>query len=95
MIPLSQHATMRCAQSSIRTAFLNELLDLSDVDAPIGSNCRLFRVSRKALKHYDGDSKLGRYAIIWSDDSQSVVTVMPLRSGRGGRRYRSTGKGRK
>lgn len=95
MIPLTQHAATRCAQRGIREGFLDELIRLADVDTPIGSNCRLFRVSRKALKRGDTDGKFGRYAVIWSDDSQSIVTVMPLRSGRAGRRYRSTGRGRK
>lgn len=95
MIPLTQHAATRCAQRGIRPGFLDELISLADVDTPIGSNCRLLRVSRKALKHDAADGKFGRYALIWSDDSQSIVTVMPLRSGRAGRRYRSTGRGGK
>ena len=96
MVHLTQHAATRCAQRGIRAGFLDDLISLSDVDTPIGSNCRLFRVSRKALKRHDyTGSKLARYAVIWSDDSQSIVTVMPLKSGRAGRRYRSTGKGAK
>jgi hypothetical protein len=91
MIPLTQHAAVRCAQRGIRAEFLDELVNLSDVDTPIGSNCRLFRVSRKARHRCDAGDKLGRYAVIWSDDSQSVVTVLPLKNGRSGRRYRSTG----
>jgi hypothetical protein len=92
MIPLTQHAAVRCAQRGIRTEFLDELVSLSDVDTPIGSNCRLFRVSRKSRNRLDNGDKLRRYAVIWSDDSQSVVTVLPLKGGRAGRRYRSTGR---
>lgn len=95
MISMTRHAALRCAQSGIRPDFLDKLVELSDVDEPIGTNCRLFRVSRNAQRRHDDDSKLRRYAVIWSDDSHSVVTVIPLKSGRAGRRYRSTGKGGK
>ena len=92
MIPLTRHAATRCAQRGIRPEFLDELIGLSDVDTPIGSNCRLIRVSRKARDRQAASDKLGRYAIIWSDDTQSVVTVLPLKAGRAGRRYRSSGR---
>jgi hypothetical protein len=92
MIPLTRHAAKRCAQRGIRTKFLDDLIDFSDVDTPIGSNCRLLRISRKALGNNADKNKLGRYAVIWSDDTQSVVTVFPIRKCRSGRRYRSTGR---
>ncbi len=89
MVPLTRHAELRCAQRGIRRDFLAELIELSDVDTPIGSNCRLFRLSRNARQRHD---KVGRYAVIWSDDSQAVVTVVPVKSTRAGRRYRSSGR---
>lgn len=88
MVPLTRHAEARCAQRGIRPDFLARLIDLSDVDTPIGSNCRLLRVSRNARERHD---KLGRYAVIWSDGRQAVVTVVPIKSTRAGRRYRSSG----
>lgn len=93
MIPLTQHASLRCAQRGIRPAFLDDLIRLSDLETPIGSNCRLFRVSPRAGRQHAERDRLSRYAVIWSDDSQSVVTVLPVQRGRSGRRYRNTARG--
>lgn len=90
MIPLTHHASLRCAQRGIRPQFLDDLLRLSDVETAIGSNCRLFRVSPSAGRQHTERDRLSRYAVVWSDDSQSVVTVLPIRRGRSGRRYRSS-----
>ena len=89
MVFLTRHAELRCAQRGIRPDFLAKLISTSDIDTPIGSNCRLLRVSRKAGQRHD---KLGRFAVIWSDDSYAVVTVVPVKSTRAGRRYRSSGR---
>lgn len=89
MVPLTQHAALRCAQRGIRPKFLDDLIRLSDVETPIGSNCRLFRVSPRAGRKHAERDRLSRYAVIWSDDSHSVVTVLPVQTGRSGRRYRS------
>lgn len=93
MTPLTQHASLRCAQRGIRPTFLDDLICLSDLETPIGPNCRLFRVSPRAGRQHAERDRLSRYAIIWSDDSQSVVTVLPVQRGRSGRRYRNTARG--
>ena len=64
MIPMTRHAARRCAQRGIRPGFIDELICLSDIETPIGSNCRLFRVSANGdLRHAERD-RLARYAVI-------------------------------
>ncbi len=91
MIPLTQHAIRRCAQRGVRPDFIDDLIRLSDIETPVGSNCRLFRLSRDFDHRHAARDRLARYAVIWSDDSQSVVTVLPIHAGRRGRRYRNYG----
>ncbi len=93
MIPLTQQASLRRAQRGIGPAFLDNLIRLSDLETPIGSNCRLFRVSPCAGRQHTERDRLSRYVVISSDDSQSVVTVLPIERGRSGRRYRTTARG--
>ena len=93
MIPLTKHASLRCAQRGIRPEFLDDLIQLSDLETPIGSNCRLFRVSPDASRQHPERDRLSRYAVIWSDDSRSVVTVLPVQRSRSGRRYRNISRG--
>lgn len=88
MLRLTKHASLRCAQRGLKADFLSELMRLSDVETPVGSNCRLLQVSRSAGREHAYRDRLSRYGVIWSDDSQSVVTVMALHRGRNGRRYR-------
>lgn len=93
MISLTQHASLRCAQRGIRSEFLDDLIRLSDLETPIGSNCRLFRVSPRAGRQHAERDRLSRYAVIWSDNSQSVVTILPVQRGRSRRRYRNSARG--
>ena len=88
MIPLTRHAELRCAQRGIRPGFLDDLVHLSDLETSAGSNCRLLRVSARAASGHAERDRLSRYAVIWSDDTHAVVTVLPVRCGRVGRRYR-------
>lgn len=67
MTPLTHHASVRCAQRGIRSQFLDDLIQLSDIETPIGSNCRLFRVSPGASCQHTQRDRLSRYAVIWSD----------------------------
>ncbi len=85
----SAHSNRRSAQRGITKRFMNALLKHADVDKPIGGNCRLLRVSRQRAAALNIDDRLGRYALIWSDSTAQIVTVMPLHNGTGGRRYRS------
>ncbi|PTX37851.1 hypothetical protein IQ03_05252 [Gemmobacter caeni] len=85
---ISHHAKVRCQTRGVTQNFLETLLKHADVDRPIGDNCRLLRVSRTSAHKLNVDDRLARYAVIWSDDTSRVVTVMPLRETRGGARYR-------
>jgi hypothetical protein len=72
----------------VTNRFVNAILAHADVDRPIGGNCRLLRVSRQRSTTLNIDDRLGRYALIWSDTTAQIVTVMPLHDGAAGRRYR-------
>lgn len=84
----SCHSQVRAAQRGVTNYFLNAILAYADVDRPIGGNCRLLRVSRQRSDSLNIDDRLGRYALIWSDNTAQIVTVMPLHDGATGRRYR-------
>jgi len=75
---LSRHARIRCAQRGISPDFLAAILDHADVQRPVGSNCRLERVSRERARALNLDDRLSRYAVILSESSTQIVTVMPL-----------------
>jgi len=84
----SAHCLRRCQDRGVRQAFLSAILDNADVDHAIGDNCRLLRVSGKAASTLNAGDKLSRYAVVWSDRTSQVVTVLPIHSGRRGARYR-------
>lgn len=75
---LSHHASMRCAQRGIRPSFLASIMEHADVQRPAGGNCRLERVSRSKAKALNLDDRLSRYALIISDTTAEIVTVMPI-----------------
>lgn len=77
---LSHHASVRCQQRGIRHDLLRDLLFHADLEFHVGNNCRLIRVSRSYAARERLDQRLSRYAVIVSDDSQSVVTAYPVRS---------------
>tara|TARA_B100000378_G_C17970350_1_gene386817 strand:+ start:390 stop:656 length:267 start_codon:yes stop_codon:yes gene_type:complete len=85
---ISHHAEARCQARGITHQFIDALLNHADVDRAIGDNCRLLRVSRDRARKLNIDDRLGRYAVILSDDTNRIVTVMPLRDTRQGARYR-------
>ncbi|WP_136057756.1 hypothetical protein [Candidatus Halocynthiibacter alkanivorans] len=68
--------------------FLDVLVEHANVDHPIGGNCNLLRVSSRQARRLNSDDRLGKYALIWSEDTGTIVTVMPLHRGKGGARYR-------
>lgn len=84
----TRHAQRRCQTRGLDSFFVGAILDHADVDRPIGSNCRLLRVSRKRARRLNVDDRLGRYAVIWSDNCQKIITVLPLHEGSVGARYR-------
>lgn len=84
----SEHSQKRGAQRGATGAFIEAILKHGDIERPIGDNCRLVRVSRQRSQSLNIDDRLGRYAVILSDDTARIVTVMPLHDGAAGRRYR-------
>lgn len=82
---LSQHAERRCQQRGVSRALLKTILDEADTETAIGDNCRLHRVSRRTARARGLDDRVARFAVILSDDSQKIVTVLPMyRRGSGG-----------
>lgn len=75
---MTRHALQRCQERGLRTLFVQTILDHADVDEAAGDNCRRLRVSAKRARHLNIDDSLARYALIWSDDSARVVTVLPI-----------------
>jgi hypothetical protein len=88
MKELSVHARRRCQQRGIGNRRLSALLEYADVDRPIGSNCRLVRVSRGTAKLIRGFDGLAGLSAIIDDTTGRIRTVMQVMSGRRGRRYR-------
>ena len=84
----SEHSSKRAAQRGVTDRFVQAILVHADIECPIGDNCRLMRVSRRRSRNLNIDDRLGRYALIWSDDTARIVTVMPVHDGINGRRYR-------
>jgi hypothetical protein len=88
MINLSQHARKRCRQRGIPHQRLATIIDLADIDVPIGSNCRMLRVSRHLARTIRGGDRLKDVAVIYSDTNAQVVTVLHTVNSERGRRYR-------
>jgi hypothetical protein len=87
MIKISKHAAKRIRNRGISNEFLHALIDNADVDVPIGSNCRLMRVHRKTANKLNMNDRLSKYAVIWSDDHNQIVTVLPMHKGKKQNRY--------
>ena len=83
----SFHASQRMQQRGITPNFLARILEHADIERAAGDNCRLYRVARSQARAL-GDDRLSRFAVILSDTSGAVVTVLPVTSGRSGARYR-------
>ena len=93
---MTRHALQRCQERGLRNSFVQTILDHADLDEAAGDNCRRLRVSSTRAQQLNVDDSLTRYALIWSDDTARVVTVLPitrrlrsnsnLRRNRGGRR---------
>lgn len=75
---LTYHAQTRCQQRGISHSLLVAILEEADIETPVGNNCRLQRVSRRTARARRLDDRVSRFAIIVSDDSQKIVTVLPL-----------------
>jgi hypothetical protein len=74
---------------------IDGLLTCADLEAPVGGGCTVLRVSRERLrdKTLKGQistrpEKLSHLAVVWSEDSAEVVTLLIDHGGAKGRRYR-------
>jgi hypothetical protein len=94
----TQHIERRQQQRGVPRRLIDLILAHHDVDLEAGGGCRIFRVSRRAL----GGStmpgtrqdieRLGRLALVYSETSGRLVTVMHVCAGSQGRRYRRQGR---
>jgi hypothetical protein len=85
----SRHARRRRQQRGIRLRDLQNLLYNHDLDAAVGGNCRVLRISRDLALAEVGPQEAGRLArlaVIVSETTGFIVTVMHV-TGRS-RRYR-------
>lgn len=94
-LSLTAHAAVRANQRGVPHHLIDALFEYADVDAPIGSDCRLLRISKHRLREPAVRRALGSeadrmawLAIIWSDEAAAVVTVLHHHDGRAGKRYR-------
>lgn len=85
---MTTHALHRCQTRGLRQDFVDALLTHADVDRPAGGNCRLLRVSRRTAGRLNVDDRLSCYAVVLSETSGQVVTILPVHAGRSGKRYR-------
>ena len=96
VLDLTAHARIRANQRGVPHRLIDALFENADIDAPIGSGCRLLRISKQRLRDRAVRETLGaeadrmtRLAIIWSDDAGAVITVLHHHDGRAGKRYRA------
>lgn len=92
---LSRHARQRSQQRGIPWRLIANVLDHHDRDSSVGNDCRVLRVSRNAARDFattGGDpqtaERLQSIAVVWSDRTGRVVTVIHDGSKPAARRYR-------
>ncbi|MGO4642481.1 DUF4258 domain-containing protein [Mesorhizobium sp. 2RAF45] len=88
MTKLSAHAQRRSRQRGIRTDRLYAVLENADVERPLGGNCWLLKVSSRTARTIRGYDGLAKHAVIYSDSTGEVVSILHAASSRRGRRYR-------
>lgn len=88
MVKFSTHAERRIRQRGATLADVDWLLEHADIDVPVGGNRRALRVHRRTARFLEGGDRLCRYAVVVSDDTGEIVTVLHHLAGRRGRRYR-------
>ena len=90
----SNHAERRAQQRGVPHHLIKLILSNYDTDFPVGGNCRVLRVSRKLATNgclgigKQDVSRISRLAILHSDRSGKIVTVLHDESTRRGKRYR-------
>lgn len=92
---ISRHARQRSQQRGIPLSLVEKIVDYHDRDAAVGDDCRVLRVSRKAARTFAATSgdrqtaeRLPDIAVVWSDKTGRVVTVIHDGGNRAARRYR-------
>ena len=92
---LSKHAQRRRQQRGVPNTLVTAILDHHDVEIEARGGCRVLRVSRKQAESLGRDpalrqdsSRLPGIALVYSDTTGEVVTVLRDRPGRRGRAYR-------
>lgn len=95
-VALSKHAAIRANQRGITHKMLEDLLACADVEAPVGGGCSVLRVSRERLRDRTlkaqvatRPEKLASLAVVWSDETGEVVTLLVDHGRPRGRRYRA------
>jgi hypothetical protein len=84
---LSHHAEVRMKERGVDAGLLKRILDHADIERPTVGNCRLYRVT-KQMSQALGDERMSRFAVIWSDDTGKIVTVVRHEEGHAGAMYR-------
>jgi hypothetical protein len=92
---LSHHAAQRGQQRGVPERLIALVVDHHDIEFDVEDGCRLLRLSRKmaaavaASAEAPGEaSRLAAFALIHSDRTDQIVTVLRDRAGARGRRYR-------
>jgi hypothetical protein len=95
MLALTRHATIRAQQRGVTHDVLDALIRHADVESPVGRNCTVLRFSRQRLMDRDLRASLGAtverlasLAVVLSDSTGDIVTVLHDHGGAAGRRYR-------
>jgi hypothetical protein len=91
---MSRHAITRASQRGIPHALVDALIRHCDVETPAGDGCTVLRLSRSRFNDSDLKQTMGSkvdrlktLALVWSEASCEVVTVLH-QYGADGRRYR-------
>ena len=84
---ISYHAAQRIQQRGINGLFLSALLEHADTETYIGNHCVCLRVARRTAADL-GNERLAKFAVIWSDTNDQIVSVLPIKDGESGRIYR-------
>ncbi len=94
-VELSCHAINRAQQRGVPHATIELILDHADIVIPVGAGCSALRVSRRQIldQSLRGElrgcvDRLAHIAVVRSDHTGEIVTVLHDRGGRRGRRYR-------
>ena len=92
---LSHHAEDRSRQRGVSDRLISLVIDHHDIEFDVNDDCRLLRLSREMAaavaisEEAPSDARrLASFALIHSDRTGRVVTVLRDRPGRSGRRYR-------